>query len=92
MTRAYYIACPRCKVPTIVSFNEFFPAVNDQCVAMCESCKLPFGLLATDYCKTCPELVTCVSFPHINLLEILIQDKQISIESRTGMRTILCKY
>ena len=92
MARAYYVECPRCKDSTVALFNEFFPAVNDQCVAMCDSCKLPFSLLSTDYCKTCPEFPSCVSFPSIDLLGILIKHHQISIEPRTGMRVILCKY
>jgi len=88
--QAFYVDCPWCKVPTVVIFNEFIPAVNNQCMALCDQCHGSFRLLSADYCKTCPELSFCISIPSVNLLEILCLEKVLRLNP-SGTRAVLCQ-
>lgn len=87
-TKAYYVDCPWCMVPTVVYFSEYFPTTNNQCMAVCDYCKGSFGLLSSDYCKTCSERPNCFQYPAIDLLNLLIDEKILRIDYKTGLRYI----
>ena len=85
--KAYYVDCPHCGIPTIVHYNEWIPARNNQCMAICDSCRGGFSLLNSDYCKTCVEFNACMKFPGIDLLSLLSQEKLMRI-SKAGTRVL----